>query len=442
MEKTIKIERKTLEIDICELEVTEGPDKGKVFRLSSRDVLVGSSPSCDIRLSDLTVSRQHARITWNDKMEAFQIQDLGSTNGTYLNGVRVFSALLSHNGIDIKMGKTNMVFRAIGKKKHFELFPHENFFGCIGESLAMRDIFANALKIAQTDLNILIEGETGVGKEELARSIHLASPRKNNNFVVCDLTTIDKNLFLSELFGYERGAFTGADRSKEGLVSTANLGTLFLDEVGEIPPQDQAHLLRFVERKEFRPIGSTKSVYLDVRIISATSRNISEEIDKGTFRSDLFFRLAQVRIRIPPLRERKEDIFPLIRHFLLRLSENEKEAEELYNHLYENSAAILGYSWPGNVRELKNFVERFYAIWKTTGEKRIEIQLESKASDRRTQNMDFKTAKHRMIEDFERNYIREIYLLCKGNISECARMAKVNRKYMEKLIRKYIRGEQ
>lgn len=439
MEKTIKLEKQQTEIDICELEISKGPDKGKKFRLSSRETIIGTSPTCDINLSDPTVSRQHARIIWDERNKLFQIEDLGSTNGTYLNDVRIISAFLSGNGINVKIGNTELVFRAIGKKKTLEIFPEDNFFGCIGRSLVMKEIFASAFKIAQTELNILIEGETGVGKEELAKAIHLASPRKDGNFVICDLTTIDKNLFLSELFGYEKGAFTGAEKSKEGLVSASNRGTLFLDEIGEIPPQDQVQLLRFVEKKEFRPIGSTKNIYVDTRIISATSRNISDEIEKGNFRSDLFFRLAQFRIKIPPLRERKEDIFPLIRYFLHKLSGNEKETEQLYEQLYKNFKLILGYSWPGNVRELKNFVERFYNMWKITNEFYIELPIEQKIQENTP--ADFKSMKQKVIEEFEKNYVKNLYLSCKGNISECARVAKINRKYMEKLVKKYIRNE-
>lgn len=439
MEKTIRIERRAIEIELCELEVIKGPDRGKVFRLSSRDLIMGSSASCEIRLSDPTVSKEHARITWDDESKLYKIQDLESTNGTYLNGVKIVSAFLSQNGINIRMGQTEMVFKAIGERRVIDIFPEENFFGCVGKSLAMREIFARAFKFAQTDLNILIEGETGVGKEELARAIHLASPRRNKNFVICDLTTVDKNLFLSEVFGYEKGAFTGAEKSKDGIVSLANLGTLFLDEIGEIPIQDQIHLLRFVEKKEYRPVGSTKVLYADTRIISATSRKIDEEIEKGNFRSDLFFRLAQVRIRIPPLRERKEDIFPLAHFFLERNCEDKKEFEKLYGFLSENSALILGYSWPGNVRELKNFIERFYKIWKATNELQIDILVGGDSKFKVDLEQDFKSLKHKLIEEFEENYVKTLYSICRGNISECARMAKINRKYMEKLIKKYIK---
>jgi DNA-binding NtrC family response regulator len=440
MERTIKIEKKFLEISVGELIVINGKDKGKIFKLASREVLVGTSPSCEIRLSDPTVSRTHCKIFWNDEVKMFQVQDLGSTNGTLINKIPVVNAFLPPESV-ITLGETEMVFKQSGKKRQIELFPDENFFGCVGVSQAMREIFSIALKSAQTDLNILIEGETGVGKEELAKAIHKASPRKEKNFIVCDVTTIPKELFLTELFGYEKGAFTGADKSKKGLVELADGGTLFIDEIGEISPQDQAHLLRFVEKKELRPIGSNIIKKVDVRIISATSKNIDEEVEKGNFRSDLFFRLSQFRIKIPPLRERKEDIFPLILDTLRKLTDDEKKINMLYDFLQKNSSFILSYNWPGNVRELKNFTERFYRIWEITGEMKVDIPFMSIKNETPQDKYDFKYQKRKIIEDFERAYIIELYQRCKGNISECARLAKVNRKYMEKLIRKYIKNE-
>ena len=489
--RTTKLEVRSIRLKVGELIVQEGnkADRGKNFRLSEREFVIGTSPSCDIRLHDETVSRFHCKILWDEKKQLFCVKDLGSTNGTFINGVEVKEALIPQDGAMITLGKTKLFFRYIGRERNISLFPSDRFYGCVGRSIAMREIFSTAMKIAQSDLNILIEGETGVGKEELARAIHMASPRKSADFVVCDLSTIPPELFPSELFGYEKGAFTSAEKSKEGLLEIADGGTIFLDEIGEVSPQNQVHLLRFTERKEVRRIGSSKTKKVDVRIISATSKNIDEEIERGKFRADLFYRLAQFRIKIPPLRERKEDIFPLIENFLDKLSPTQKEKDIIMDFFKEHSSLILGYEWRGNVRELRNFVERTFHIYRATGELRIDITPDAgvgqyeKAKNPAifpsgisypTTNPDesshytashfsiptllpddikkimidkdgkiksFKDIKRSLVEGFESVYVRELYRLCKGNISECARVAGVNRKYMEKLVKKYIKGQ-
>ena len=217
------------------------------------------------------------------------------------------------------------------------------------KSPAFREVLETARKVARSDVNVLIRGETGTGKEVLARYIHRLSSRSGGPFIVVDCSAIPEHLFESEVFGHEKGAYTGATQKKLGLVELANGGTLFLDEIGDVPLQVQPKLLRFVETRKFRRVGGLKEISVDVRIISATNRDLSGMVARGEFRSDLLFRLNVVEINIPPLRERKEDIPLLVRHFLSRYRKKISK---------ETLKVLMDYPWPGNVRELKNTIER------------------------------------------------------------------------------------
>ncbi|HOJ43615.1 MAG TPA: sigma-54 dependent transcriptional regulator [Syntrophorhabdaceae bacterium] len=239
-----------------------------------------------------------------------------------------------------------------------KLLDAESFYSVVGRSRAMKEIFASVEKIAKKDLAVLITGETGVGKEEIARLIHKLSKRKGD-FVVVNCASIPDNLLESELFGYEKGAFTGAFQKKQGKFELADRGSICLDEIGEMSPYLQAKLLRVVENREFERLGGTDKITIDAKIISTTNKNLEEAIKNGTFREDLFFRLAQFYIHIPPLRERKEDIDLLVDKVLFDISKDtgvmitmEKDVRELF----------LSYSWPGNVRELINVIKRASAM--------------------------------------------------------------------------------
>ncbi|WP_461829537.1 sigma-54-dependent transcriptional regulator [Aquifex sp.] len=229
------------------------------------------------------------------------------------------------------------------------LFKKEESYFLETKNPKFKEVLETAKRVASTDLPVLIRGETGVGKEVLARYIHSISDRKDKPFVVVDCTTIPEHLFESELFGYEKGAFTGATQRKIGLVELANKGTLFLDEIGDMPVSVQSKLLRFVETKRFRRVGGLKDVEVDVRIISATNKNLEQLIIEGKFREDLYYRINTVELEIPPLRERKEDIPLLVEFFLKRFGK--KISKQALNEL-------INYSWEGNVRELKNIIER------------------------------------------------------------------------------------
>jgi DNA-binding NtrC family response regulator len=241
-----------------------------------------------------------------------------------------------------------------------ELEKKYSFHGLKGKSPFMLEVFTQIEKIAEYYTTVLITGETGTGKELAAKAVHELSPRRDRPFVVCDCVSMPENLFESELFGYERGAFTGADRRKKGLFDEANGGTILLDEIGEIPLAVQAKLLRVLETREFRPLGATENRTVDVRVIAATNRIPREEIRRGTFREDLFHRLSRIEIRLPPLRDRREDIPLLIRSFLEEYSE--KIGKKVKGLSQRAQKALQIHPWQGNVRQLKNVVESAFLM--------------------------------------------------------------------------------
>lgn len=411
-------------------------EKGKSFIISSRKVLIGSSPSASLRLQYPTVSKIHCEICFNEDNQ-ITIKDLGSTNGTFLNSARIKEAYLSNNDV-LRLGNVELKTTFLDEEYRVDLYPKTEYFGITGRSLSMREIFSKVEQVSDTDIPILIEGETGTGKELLAEAIHARSKRSEKKFIVCDLSTVPENLIASELFGHEKGAFTGADSQRIGLIEEANGGTVFLDEIAELRQESQNSLLRVLEKKEIRRLGSNKTVQVDVRFIAATSRKIDELVEQGAFRQDLFFRIAIFRIKIPPLRERKEDIPLLINSFLRTHTDTYVQLSEYFS---KNMKVILDYSWPGNVRELKNTVERVANIYKAS-KLLPEIPMLAPNSNSNPNiyvntEKDFKEGKKEIIENFEERYISEILKKSKGNISEAARLAKIDRKYMERLIKKY-----
>jgi two-component system response regulator HydG/two-component system response regulator AtoC len=253
----------------------------------------------------------------------------------------------------------------------------------IGNSPKIQKIKEILPKVAETNCNVLIGGETGTGKELVARLIHKLSPRAKAPFVVIDCTTLQDTLFESEVFGFEKGAFTGAISSKKGLIELADGGTLFLDEIGDLSLSIQKKFLRFLQERTFTRLGSTKPIKVDVRIIAATNKNLKEEIIFGNFRADLYYRLNTVYLYLPPLRERKEDI-PLIADHYLNLKKRELK-KEIKGYTKEFMKKVMEYDWPGNVRELVNFIERAIILTgkDTISEELIEEYLELKKEDER-----------------------------------------------------------
>lgn len=309
----------------------------------------------------------------------------------------------------------------------------------IGKSDEMRKVFAIIRKIAKTDLTVLIQGETGTGKELIASTIHNLSWRKNKTFLCINCAALSDSLLESELFGYEKGAFTGATSTKQGLFSAAEAGTLFLDEISETSLELQAKLLRVVENREFIRVGGTKPIKVNVRIIASTNRNLKKCVEEGKFREDLYYRLNVFPIFVPPLRERKEDIPLLIRYFLQRSGQ--------YSNVKISPKAVeclLKYEWPGNVRELKNVILRA-AVLCGNSKKIIPEHLpeyirklkKSPFPQSFFENLPFREARKRAIEAFERKYLQDLLYKNKGNVSRASKLARLSRPYLHQMMKKY-----
>jgi transcriptional regulator with GAF, ATPase, and Fis domain len=303
-----------------------------------------------VQLSDAKVSGLHCEIRLDDR--GYRLRDLDSTNGTFVGGIRINDVYIQP-GAQIAVGSTRMKFEPLGESVELEISERDRLGGMLGRSVKMRELFARLEKLAATDTTVLITGETGVGKELAAECVHDLSPRAKGPFVVVDCGAIPPTLIESELFGHERGAFTGATASYAGAFERAHGGTVFLDELGELPLAMQPKLLRVLEAKEVRRVGGQKTINVDIRIVAATNRDLGVEVNRGRFREDLFYRLAVARIVVPPLRERKEDI-PLLIEGILATTPG---GEGAYIAA-ETIDLMMKHDWPGNVRELRNVIER------------------------------------------------------------------------------------
>ncbi len=320
------------------------------------------------------------------------------------------------------------------KEENIRLKTNLSKFSCpveiIGESQAMKDIFANIERIAQADSTVLIQGESGTGKELIATAIHYFSGRKDHPFIKINCAYFPEGLLESELFGYEKGAFTGAIKSKPGRFELADKGTIFLDEIGDMPLSLQAKLLRVLQEKSFERLGGIKTIKVDARIIAATHRNLLQEIKNNRFREDLYYRLSVIPIYIPPLRERKEDIPLLIEHFQKKLNKRYSK-----NVLFEKEVieAMINYDYPGNVRELENIIERLIVM--SEGNKKISIKdlpgYFSKAKEY------IKLSLPDVIKDLEKDYILEALKISNGNKSKAAEILGISRKTLWQKIKEY-----
>jgi len=331
----------------------------------------------------------------------------------------------------------------------------ERLGAVVGRSRRMRELFAVVEKIAGSGTTVVIEGETGTGKELVAKEIHRLSPRAAGPLMVVDCSAVPQNLIESELFGHEKGAFTGAAMARQGLFELAHGGTLFLDELGELPLDLQPKLLRALEAREIRRVGGTRSMRVDVRIIAATRRDLEQEVASGRFREDLFYRLSVVRLRLPPLREREGDLPALVKHVLERLPANRRDDGRLRLREASREAldALGAYRWPGNVRELSNVIERAVSLSDEAHGDVLEVRglpdvvrgptraapagRAPAAAPPPDAEGTFKEAKERLLSSFERDYLVTLLRRNLGNISAAARDAAIDRKYFRKLMRKY-----
>jgi two-component system response regulator GlrR len=392
----------------------------------SSELTIGSAQGNQLVLTDPTVSRHHCAIRVTAR--GFQLRDLGSTNGTWIAGHLVEIAYLKP-GSQFRVGTVTVRFDRLDDMIREELSSEDRLGDALGASPAMRHVFATVAKLAPADSTVLLEGETGTGKSLVADLIHRQSPRGDGPFVVVDCASIPPTLIESELFGHERGAFTGAQAARAGAFESANGGTIFLDEIGELPLDLQAKLLRALEDRVVKRLGGSRTIQLDVRVVAATNRDLREEVNRGRFRADLYYRLNVVRLRLPPLRERREDIALLVHHFYRSFTADDDGVAPA-----ALVAELEQHAWPGNVRELRSAIERAVLAIEPIEPTPGDPGLAAAAFDER---LSFREAKERAVAGWERAYLGELYARSANNLSRAARAARMDRAHLRELLRRH-----
>jgi transcriptional regulator with GAF, ATPase, and Fis domain len=419
--------------------VLNGAQRGQRVRLVDR-LRIGKAPENDLVLNDDTVSRQHCEL--ERRTQGVLVRDLDSTNHTKVGRMAVREAVVE-SGATISVGGVELGLRV--EPRHALVLPSESkeFGETIGHSIAMRTIFGVLERIAPTDAAVLLEGETGTGKDVIARSIHQTSPRKDKPFVVVDCGAVSYSLIESELFGHERGAFTGAVAARQGAFELAGRGTVFLDEVGELPIDVQPKLLRVLESGEFRRVGGNRTLRAEARVVAATKRDLKAEVERGKFREDLYFRLAVVPIAVPPLRTRREDVPPLVDRFL-DLAKKRDPAAARISLSPATLSALTAHDWPGNVRELRNVLDRAIYIATAGGEndvKLVDLPVTATTGAGSPGNFDpeksYREVRETFEAEFERRYVSWLLGRHGDNISAAARAAKMDRKHLYDLARRH-----
>ncbi len=403
------------------IEVVSGPDHGVAVMSSGAELAIGTGPENQLILTDGTVSRHHCQIVAVE--DGFQLRDLDSTNGTTLGGYRVLSAYVEPNAV-IGIGQTMLRFDVTNDRVIEPLAEQSQLGQVLGESQAMRRLFFVLGRAMQTDTTVLLEGETGTGKTLIAETLHGSGPRAAKPFVVVDCGAVSPSLIESELFGHERGSFTGAIDNKQGMFEAANGGTIFLDEIGELPIELQPKLLRVLESRSVTRIGSTKSTKLDVRIVAATNRDLRSEVNRGKFRSDLFYRISTLRVRVPALRERLEDLALLVDRFYRELSGTDEPPPA------ELLTAVMRHTWPGNVRELRSFVERSCILGN------VPSPDDAPASPH-ADTASFRDAKAKAMNEWEIEWLSRLVKSYGGNLSRAARAAQMDRNHLRDLLQRH-----
>ena len=419
---------------------------GQSVEFQKRLIFIGSHPDCDFCIQEASISRHHAKIELDET--GYRLVDLESKNGTFIGDLRVNDIYLN-SPLSFRCGAVQIDFELGGDAIEVSISRQNHFGNLLGQSVAMREIFGLLERVSPSPATVLVEGESGCGKELVAEAIRAHSDRANKPFVIFDCSAVSKDLIESELFGHVKGAFTGAVSDRKGAFLQANGGTIFLDEIGELSLDLQPKLLRALENHRVRPVGSEKTYPIDVRVIAATNRSLSMEVQNGNFREDLYYRLAVIKVELPPLRKRPEDLPLLTEHFLNDAAR--KFNRSVPNISFSTMQKLRAYSWPGNVRELRNFIERACLL---ANDNRIETKFlntkknENLADDSSANGTDayvsivleqqtpFKEAKQVFVEEFETLYWKKLLETTKGNISKAARLADMHRKSVEYIVRK------
>jgi two-component system, NtrC family, response regulator GlrR len=411
------------------LRVTSGAGEGALFTSTGARATIGTHESNDLVLTDSTVSRFHCEIAMSE--EHAVVRDLGSRNGTRLDGVPILSAYL-RDGARLKLGHAQLRFELLAEQVGIPLSGDERFGLALGRSVAMRAVFAVLERAAQSDATVLLLGETGTGKDVAAESLHHESARRDGPFVVVDCGAIPAGLLETELFGHVAGAYTGATADRAGAIEAASGGTLFLDEIGELAPDLQPKLLRALDTRTVQRVGGSRRIPVDVRLVAATNQDLKALVNSRRFRPDLYYRLAVVDVRLPPLRERLEDVPLLVEHFLAQLGAPQAAAAALRDP--EHLASLGQHAWPGNVRELRNYVEQALALG-------ARAQLDPSGASAGPPPIDVRVplrrAREQWLDHFERRYLAELLAAHGDNVSAAARAAEIDRVHFHRLLSRY-----
>lgn len=414
---------------VAAVKVVQGPDLGKTLSFEVA-ITVGVSPHCDLQLSDSTVSRRHAIV--EPFLHGVRVRDQGSRNGTWVDNCSLMDAVVAP-GSRFRMGNSWLevdhdASQTAGPSQPALDEDGPTQFGrFIGSSPPARRLYAALNRVAPTDATVLLEGESGTGKELLAEAIHEYSPRADQPFVVVDCGAITETLIEAELFGHEKGAFTGAGESRVGAFERADKGTVFLDEIGELPLSMQTRLLRVLDRRQVARVGGGQRVDIDVRVIAATNRNLEQEVEASRFRLDLYHRLAVVLVRVPALHERSGDIALLANDFLRQLG---APASTLGP---ERLTRLAEQRWPGNTRELRNYVERVVLLGEAATAERSAEPAEDPFVTAAKSGLPFRKARALLMEAFTASYVEDMLGRHKGNVTSAAEAAGVARRYFYQL---------
>ncbi len=434
MENTI-VAKGRLEVRGGTLSVKRGAGNKPKLEIGPEITVIGRNEACDLVLDDKRVSAVHVELVATER--GVRVRDLGSRNGTFLGDTRIGEVYLLKPTV-FSVGESVLEF-APTTPETVEIPEVAAFGPLVGSSAGMRAVFERCRKAAPTELTVLILGETGCGKELVAQAIHQASTRAHKPFVVVDCGAIPPSLAESALFGHERGSFTGAVDKRVSPFVEADGGTIFLDELGELPVDVQPKLLRALAEQRIKSVGSNNYRPVNVRVIAATRRDLVREVNAGTFRSDLYFRVAQLRVELPPLRERLEDIPALVRRMMIDIGDKEAYARITSDSLER----LMRHDWPGNVRELRNVISVALAFGK---EGPLDLAqhlapLVASNDSTPTRGRTFQDAKRDVLARFEREYFTALYAECSGNVSEIGRRSAMERAHVRGYLRRHGIGD-
>jgi len=439
-----------LSLSRCALLITSGEQKGLERVLDGDALRIGKGSQADLVLQDPAVSREHCEIVRDER--GFLLRDLGSTNGTLLDGAEVREGYLRPGAV-ITIGRVELQVRTYDERIELSPSQRDRFGELSGDDPVMRSVFGLLERIADTDATLLVGGETGTGKDALARSVHAASRRSKGPFVSVDCGALVASLVESELFGHEKGSFTGAVERRKGAFELAQHGTLFLDEIGELPLELQPRLLRVLETRRVRRVGGSAELPVDLRVIAASHRNLLQEVERGKFRKDLYFRLAVVPVWLPPLRERRADVPRIAQRLLERISTEQLPGQPVPPLTPAVAQALAAHDWPGNVRELRNVLERALLLGRGRGGLDLAsagvlptLGAQAGASPAAggadlpqafDPSLSYGQTRAAFEADFERRYVTWLLSRHGGNVSAAAREAGMDRKHLHHLAERH-----